>query len=140
MGDVISHFCLQNRGKGPITHMGPPDNLPALARCTARIIPPQSLPCLFQRKLLIPGGSHHPSFLSETQLVWHGVPGGAHNRFPGMRLGFYLFPPRVKREASPLRGCRAESTGRGGSQPTSSCRKPSKYVTHPPCCSHAFTV
>lgn len=93
---------------------------------------PSPLTCLFQRKFLIPGGPHHPSFLSDTQLVWHGVSGGAHNRFPGMRLGSYLLPPRVKREPSPLRGGRAERTGRGGSQPTSSCREPSNFVIHLP--------
>lgn len=42
-GGVTSHFCFQGRGKGPITHMGPPDNLPAPDKCTASISPPHCL-------------------------------------------------------------------------------------------------
>lgn len=124
-------LLLSGQGQGSYHTHGPSKQLacPSQMSCQYQPFP---LPCLFRRKCLIPGGPHHPSFLLETQLVWHGVPGGAHNRFPGMRLGFYLFPPRVKREPSPLRGCRAESTGRGGSQPTSSWREPSNYVIHPP--------
>lgn len=99
---------------------------------------PSPLPHLFRGSF--PSQVAHTTLPSSQKHSWFGM---------GCREGLTtdswheirdLFPPRVKRESSPLRGCRAESTGRGGSQPTSSCREPSKYVIHPPLLASAHSL
>lgn len=39
----MGHLCFQSRAKGPITHMGPADSLPAPASCITSVSPPHSL-------------------------------------------------------------------------------------------------
>lgn len=133
----MSHLCFLSRVKGPITHMCPPENLPAPARYIASISPPHYL--IYFRGSFSSQVAH-TTLPSSQKHSWFGMgcrEGLTTDSWHEIRV---LFPPRVKRESSPLRGCRAESTGRGGSQPTSSCREPSKYVIHPPLLASAHSL